>query len=478
MKKTKIVATIGPATRSIEMIEKLVDAGLNVARLNFSHDVCEEHGKSINYIRQVSQEKGQIIAIMQDLQGARVRTGVLPEEGIKISKGELIVLVDENDIKDINVQDKKIIPVTYKGLVKTVEVGHELYIQDKLIELITREVNDKYIVCESKRDGLILEHKGINFPHSHVDLPTITEKDKRDVKFGIEKQVDFIALSFVRSGEDVCELRNLIKEYAGKDADKFRIVVKIECLEAIKKFDEILSETDAVMVARGDLGIELPPEDIPFLQKDLIEKCVKAAKPVIVATHMLDSMINNLHPTRAEVSDVANAVIDHTDAVMLSGETANGKYPVESVEMMTKIIKKTESSAYKEAANYEETEFKCSESSICTAVSVAARSVDIKAILAMSSSGLIARTISKYRPKLPIFVATDNIKTANHLVMSWGVIPFNITMCDSVDELINRALDNLKNKEMINVDDKMIIVTGQPFAEFESLDSVRIHQVI
>lgn len=475
MKKTKIVATIGPASRPFEIVEKLVDAGLDVARLNFSHDVHAQHEISIDNIRKVSREKGRPLAIIQDLQGARVRVGRLPEDGIKVSKGELIILTDENNLAKIKINGKKIIPVTYPSLTKTVKVGHELYIQDKLVELVARKTAKDYLICESKRDGVILEHKGINFPHSVVDLPTITEKDKRDVKFGIKKKVDYIALSFVRSSADVKELRQLIKKYAGADeAVNFKIIVKIERPEAIEHFDEILAETDAVMIARGDLGIELPPEDIPFIQKDLITRCLKAAKPVITATHMLDSMARNLHPTRAEVSDVANAIIDHTDAVMLSGETADGKYPAEAVEMMRKIAQKSEASALSELKLEEA---RCAESAICTAVSGLAQKENVKAILAVSLSGQTARMISRYRPKVPIFVATESAETERHLVLSWGIFPFKVKYCEDIEKMIDDSIKIIKKRQLIKKGEKIIVIADRFLANSEEINLVKVYRV-
>ena len=478
MKKTKIVATIGPASRSLEMVEKLADAGLDVARLNFSHDVHAQHEISIDNIRKVSREKGRPLAIIQDLQGARVRVGCLPKEGVKISKGELIVLTDEKNLDKVKVRGKKIIPITYPGLTKTVKVGHELYIQDKLVELITRKATTNYLICESKRDGVILEHKGINFPHSAVDLPTITEKDKRDIKFGIKKKVDYIALSFVRSADDVKELRQLIKKYAGAgEANNFKIIVKIERPEAIEHFDEILAETDAIMIARGDLGIELPPEDIPFIQKDLITRCLKAAKPVITATHMLDSMINNLHPTRAEVSDVANAIIDHTDAVMLSGETATGKYPAEAVEMMNKIAQKSEASALSELDIRGKSEKACcAKSVICTAISGLTRKENVKAILAVSLSEQIARMISRYRPNVPIFIAVDNVETERHLALSWGVFPFRVKHCENIEKLIDNSIKIIRKRKFIKKGEKIIVIADRFFANSEDINLVKVYK--
>lgn len=477
MKKTKIIATIGPKTRSLEIVEKLIDAGMDVARLNFSHDVHEQHGLSIKYIRQASKVKNKPIAILQDLQGARVRTGILPEEGIKIAKGELIVLADEKEIDQVKIKDKKIISVTYPSLTKTVKVGHELYIQDKLVELITRKVEKGYIICESKREGVIYEHKGINFPHSKVDLPTITTKDKRDIQFGVKSKVDYIALSFVRSAQDVRDLRLLLKKYA-KDGERehFRVVVKIECLEAIKNFDEILAVTDAVMIARGDLGIEMPPEEIPFLQKELIIKCLQAAKPVITATHMLDSMIKNLHPTRAEVSDVANAILDHTDAIMLSGETANGKYPVESVEMMSRVAVKTESSPLSklDIQTYIK-QLHSAEYSMCLAVNSLAEERDMKAILVVSLSGKTARMISRYRPNLPIFVATDSKETERHLSLSRGAFPFYVKYCKDIEKLIANSLEYLKKNKKVEKGDKIIVIAGRPFADAYNIGLIKTY---
>jgi len=458
---------------------------MDAARLNFSHGTYSHHSMLVSNIRKAAKNQEKPIAIIQDLQGARVRVGNVSKDGVAVSMGEVIILADEKKIKKIGARQKtsrgkikRIIPITYPALTKTIKKGHRIFIDDKSIELAVKKVRVNYIECEAVRDGIIKTHKGINLPDSEVALPTITAKDKQDIEFGIKQGVDFIALSFVRSAGDVRQLRRLIKKYAGvKEAVKYKIIVKIERPEAVEHFDKILKETDAVMVARGDLGIELPPEDVPIIQKDIVAKCLKQAKPVIVATQMLESMINNLNPTRAEVSDVANAVIDHADAVMLSGETANGKYPAETVEMMKKIISKTERSAYDDLViNEIKAETGRSNLAIGTAVSVLAESEGIKSILAISLSSDTARAISRFRPEIPIIAATEHIETRQHLMLSWGVFPILIYPFKNISVLVKNLIDFIKDNGIVSKGDKVLVLIGDSYCEEKGINSIKILQ--
>jgi len=338
MKRTKIVCTIGPASDRKAILKRMINSGMNVARLNFSHNVLSYHAKLIKTLRALAKETKNPIAIIQDLQGPRIRLGDLPAKGLVVKKGQEVVLTTSKSH-----QNK--IPVTYEKMHLDIEPKDRILIADGLMELVAEKIAGRDILCRVVIGGTLFSHKGINLPDTNVSVPSLTDKDKTDLLFGVKQNVDFVAMSFVRTAKDVYDLKYLIQKYAKKLKLKtapIRVVVKIERKEAIENIDEIIEATDAVMVARGDLGIELPAEDVPLMQKMIIDKCLQAAKPVIVATQMLDSMIHSPRPTRAEVSDVANAVIDHTDAVMLSGETASGDFPVETVDTMRKIIEKAE----------------------------------------------------------------------------------------------------------------------------------------
>ena len=335
MRKTKIVCTIGPSSESLENIKKLIMAGMNVARLNFSHGDFEEHGNRIKNIRQASAELGKSIAILLDTKGPEIRTGKLKEEPIELVQDEFITLTTEEILGD-----KNRISITYKDLPGDVEVGSTILIDDGLIGLTVVDIQGTEIKCRIVNGGTIKSKKGVNVPGVNISLPGITEKDANDIKFGIEQGIDFIAASFVRKASDVLEIRQLLEQH---NATHIQIISKIENQQGVDNLDEILEVSDGLMVARGDLGVEIPAEDVPLVQKRMIEKCNRVGKPVITATQMLDSMQRNPRPTRAEASDVANAIFDGTDAIMLSGETAAGKYPVESVLTMSRIAEKAES---------------------------------------------------------------------------------------------------------------------------------------
>lgn len=477
-KRTKIVCTIGPASTDPETLEKMVEAGMNVARLNFSHGKHSAHAKLIASIRKLSVKTGKPIAILQDLQGPKVRCGELPPKGIELQVGGELVLSTEPGVKLPKVG------LTYDGLHNDVQPGDTLLIDDGLIDVKVTKVQGRDITCEVVTGGTLTSNKGINLPTATLGIPAITEKDTEDMRFGVEQGVDLVALSFVRNAKEIYDLRYLIREYeeelGGKVADKpsIRIIAKIEKHEAVRNIDEIMEATDGIMVARGDLGIEMPAEEVPLIQKSLIDRCLDAAKPVIVATQLLDSMIRNPRPTRAEVSDVANAVIDHTDAVMLSGETATGKYPVESVEAMTKIIMETEESKYDDLETERKDKRSASiEEAVSEVANILSHDIDAKLILAASLSGDTGRIVSRYRPELPILVATDNDRVRNQLGLSWGVKPFILPRCRSVEELVDRSLGYLKKKKLVDKSDKIILVAGEPVGESGGVNLVEIREV-
>ncbi len=461
-KRTKIVCTIGPASSSAEKIRALIEAGMNVARLNFSHGTHEEHAEVIQRIRTISAELDVPIAILQDLQGPKIRVGVLPKEGVELVAGEQVIFTTG----EASIGDKRL-PVTYDKLHEDVKAGERILLDDGLLSATVESVKGKDVICKVIDGGLLTSHKGVNFPETKLTVSAITDKDKDDLRFGVGQRVDWVALSFVRSSKELFDLRYLIKQFEeelGAEHHQFpiRIIAKMEKPDAIKNMEEIIEATDAIMVARGDLGIEMRAEEVPLIQKRLIDACRVAAKPVIVATQMLDSMIRNPRPTRAEVSDIANAVIDHTDAVMLSGETASGKYPVESVEMMARVITQTEASHYDDVLPRRESIAKTTEEAITEVASILARDVKAKLILVASMSGDTARLVSRYRPELPIAAATSDERVQYQMNLSWNVRPFLLPRCSSVEELIDRSIGHLKKKKTIKTGDKIIIVAGEP----------------
>ncbi len=476
-KRTKIVCTIGPACETEDTIAAMVKAGMNVARLNFSHGSYENHQMLIDTIRTVEEKTGHPIAIIQDLQGPKIRIGALPPKGIELKKGETVVFDTA-----IDQYDDEVIPVDYKDLHTYIEPKQRLLLADGKIETSVVDVVGTRITALVVVPGTITSHKGINLPDSNLTISAMTDKDRRDVRFGIEHDVDMIALSFVTSAKDILDLKFLIQEYQkelGKeDREGIRIIAKIERQEAVKRIDEILDVADGIMIARGDLGVEVRAEEVPLLQKRFIDLALEKAKPAIVATQMLDSMQVNPRPTRAEVSDVANAVIDHADAVMLSNETATGAYPVETVEMMAKIIHETELSEYdtlplrRYSRHDKQADIVMSEMS-----RVLAEDIGAKAILAASISGDTGRLISRYRPELPIAVATEDRRVQRQLNLSWGVIPFLLDTCHTIEELIERSMVELKTMRLVKDGDHMVVVAGEPVGQAGHINLLVVREV-
>lgn len=478
-KRTKIVCTIGPASNNPEMLEKMVAAGMNVARLNFSHGTHEQHAALIKMIRELAERTGQPIAILQDLQGPKIRVGDLPKEGVMLVKGETAVFSTEPDTALPKIS------VTYDKLHEDVKAGDVILLDDGLLEVKVVKVEGRDIVTTVVNGGPLTSHKGFNLPTATLSIPAITEKDREDVKFGVSQHVDWVALSFVRNAKEIYDLRYLIKDFERelgiehKYENPIRIVAKIEKHEAVRNIDEIIEAVDGIMVARGDLGIETPAEDVPLVQKQIIDKCLHAAKPVIVATQMLDSMIRNPRPTRAEVSDVANAVIDHTDAVMLSGESASGKFPLEAVETMARIARETEASKYDDLKTQHKNCIACqtTEVSVSEMATVLARDVGAKLILVASISGDTGRVVSRYRPELPILVATDNERVRQQLNLSWGVVPFILPRCRTVEELVDRSVGYLKKENLVEISDKIIVIAGEPVGQSGGVNLVEIREI-
>lgn len=490
-KRTKIVCTIGPSSESVDIITKMVKAGMNVARLNFSHGTYDNHKMLINNIRAVSEKTGEPVAIMQDLQGPKIRVGLLPDGGVTLKEGEMITfntaLVDYAG---------GVIPIDYQDLHQYLKKGERLLLDDgrietKVVRVVGTEINVEVVV-----GGILTSHKGINAPDSKLTVRALTDKDRQDVRFGVENDVDLIALSFVTKPEDILDLRYLIKEYEKelkkKPLQPIRIIAKIERNEAVRNIKLILEAADGIMIARGDLGIEIPAQEVPLVQKRLIDLALDAAKPVIVATQMLDSMQKNPRPTRAEVSDVANAVIDHTDAVMLSNETAIGQYPVETVETMSSIILETEKSVYDDLilrqaqggpafapamAGLRRGKGKKIDDIISQMSRSLAEEVNAKLILAASISGETARLISRYRPELPIVVATATDRVKRQLNLSWGVLPFILPPCRTIEELVERSVVELKKRQIVKMGDKIIVVAGEPIGHAGHVNLLEVREV-
>jgi pyruvate kinase len=456
-RQTKIVCTIGPATESPEMIRNLIKAGMNVARLNFSHGTHEQKGQIIDTIREISSELNQPIAILQDLSGPKIRTGrLISDLSVMLEDGADFTLVGE----DINGDQNKVSTSYFKVISGKIKSGDRIFLADGSIELIVNEINKDEIRCKVVAGGELRSRQGINFPGVALNIPAVTEKDLNDLAFGIEKGVDLVALSFIQRAWDLIPVKNMIQN-KGLDIP---IIAKIEKHEALGNIDEIIDIADGVMVARGDLGIEIPLEQVPVMQKMITNKAGIKGKPVITATQMLESMIENSRPTRAEVTDVANAIFDGTDAVMLSGETAIGKYPIQSVEMMNKIALYTEPYLHYEEIlrQRSSTNNRTVPDAIGHAACYTALDINAKAIICCTRSGYTARMVTKYRPK-PMIIAVTPLETTYHrLALSWGVIPLKIEDTENTDSMIEKALYASKNAGLVALGDSVVITAGVP----------------
>ena len=459
MKKTKIICTMGPNTNDRDLMKKLVEHGMDIARFNFSHGDHEEQKSRMDMLKAVREEVGKPVAILLDTKGPEIRTGLLKDgKKVILEAGQLFTLTTEEIIGD-----NKKVSITYDGLAEDVEIGTKILIDDGLIELEVKNITDTEMVCLVINGGELGQRKGVNVPNVPVRLPALTQKDKEDIVFGVEQGVDFIAASFVRSAEGILEIKALLKEC---NAPYIPIIAKIENGEGIKNIDEILHCADGIMVARGDLGVEIPAQELPYIQKWLIQKCNDNYKPVITATQMLDSMMRNPRPTRAEVTDVANAVYDGTDAVMLSGETAQGKYPLEALQMMTEIVKNTEEHLdYDTLLEKARVNQKKSVSSAIGYSSVAAAtSLNAKCIITPTASGATARVVSKLKPKAMIVGVTPNEDTLRRMQIFRGVYPVKSIPYNSTDEICEDAINLAKAKGLVEEGDVVVLTAGIPSA--------------
>ncbi len=455
-KKTKIVATIGPASEKEEILREMIKKGLDVARFNFSHGEHNWHKKVMSRVRKVSKELKMPVAILADLQGPRIRTLVKSE--VLLKKGDKVYVYEIGQKIDKKNTDKKMIFLDKKNILKNLKKGQDILIEDGLIKIKIAK-NGK--ICEARviDGGVVKNHKGVNIPGADLNIEVITKKDKKDLEFALKNDVDFVAISFVKNGGDIKRLRKIIQRQ--KKENQPQIIAKIERKEAIDNLDEIIEETDAVMVARGDLGIEMDTSKVIILQKEIIDKSIKKVKPVIVATQMLNSMMDNPRPTRAEIGDVTNAVIDHVDAVMLSGESATGKYPLESVFIMSEIIKKTEESIYDDIRRALEYKIKSDYAIVVKSAYELAKSFNAKAICMISISGFTAKLVSHFRPDQQILVITNNKKTYNQSALLWGVDCYLTKKGDKLDIFIDDLVKRAKQDKKLKKDDKLVIIVGR-----------------
>ena len=455
-KRTKIICTIGPASNKPAKLRQMIKAGMNVARLNLSHATHADHKKLMRNVRSAARELKKPIPIIGDLQGPKIRVGDLPDKGSKLVKGQTVE-----------------VPVTYPDLYKDVKKGDRILLDDGLLEGRCVSGKKGFLKFEVKIGGPLTSHKGMNFPDTTLSVSAITEKDKRDAVFAVQQKCEWVALSFVTDPKDIRHLRRILSKAAEKDQPLPKIIAKIEKHEAIRRFDEILKEADAIMVARGDLGIETAAEQVPLVQKEIISKCRAAAKPVIVATQMLDSMIHNPRPTRAEVSDIANAVIDHADAVMLSGETATGKYPLEAVSTMAKIAEETEASHFDDVSLKEGMALAAMVSdSVGGAAALMAETMHAKVILVGTMSGQTAQMVSRFRPELPIVVAAPTDFVRRQINLSWAVYPIVVSGAKKRSDLVKRSITKLRQAKVVKSRDKIITVTSPPSSEPANLVEV------
>lgn len=468
MKKTKIVGTIGPASESEEILTQLFESGLNVCRLNFSHGSHEEHKIRIDMIKKIRERLNLPIAILLDTKGPEVRLREFEEGSVFLSEGDPFTFTTREVMGN-----QSICSVSYHGLARDVSVGDRILVDDGLVQFEVVDVlNGSDILCRTLNSGELKNRKSINIPHVKIQLPAVSERDREDLIFGIEQGVDFVAASFIRTDEDVLEIRKVLEEHGGQNIE---IIAKIENQEGVDNIDAILRVADGVMVARGDLGVEIAVEDIPLVQKMLIQKANRAGKNVITATQMLDSMIRNPRPTRAEVTDVANAIIDGTGAIMLSGETAAGKYPVESVRTMVNIALRIEQSLDYGAVLRDSSDEKTTTYAIGKATCTTALDLDAVAIIAATSSGYTAGAISKFRPKSPIIAATTSEGVRRKLSLTWGVYSILSPYTESTDDVIETSIHGAMQAGYVNAGDLVVITAGIPVGVAGSTNLLKVH---
>jgi pyruvate kinase len=465
--RTKIVATIGPASDSPEKIKAMMLAGMSVARLNFSHGSYDDHAQRIQQLRAISEELELPLTLLQDLQGPKIRVGDLPSEGMELLPDAALTLVPLEEFSG----QPNTVAIDYPYVAEEAEPGTQVLLDDGLLELEVKEIQGNAVICRVVTGGILKSHKGVNFPTLNLRLPSMTEKDKQDLEFGVKQGVDIISLSFVRRAEDVQELKALLKE---KGAD-IPVLAKLEKPQAIANLQAIVNECDAIMVARGDLGVEMSPEKVPLIQKRIIRMCNQKGIPVITATQMLDSMIRNPRPTRAEVSDVANAIMDGTDAVMLSGESAVGDYPVESVQMLARIATDVEPEA--EYINYPPPEIS-DPHAISEALNAIDQVIDLRCIVTFTETGHSAKLAAAERPSVPVVAVTENYQVYHRLNLAWGVKPLLVEhLADTIDGMFQQIDHCLTERNLADRGDKVLIMGGVPMHKAGSTNFLKIHTI-
>ncbi len=471
MRKTKIICTLGPASEQPHVLKQLIELGTNVVRLNFSHGDYEEHTRRIKLVKKYRAEREVPVAILLDTKGPEIRLGNFKDRAVKVKEGQPFTLTTDDCLGD-----ETRVSVSYKDITNDVYKGSRILIDDGLIELIVDDITDKDVNCIVVNGGILGDHKGVNIPGIPLNLPNLTDKDREDIKFGIANGVDYIASSFVQRAEDIIAIRDFLKENGG---EHIHVIAKIENQLGVDNIDDIIDVADGVMIARGDLGVEIPIENVPIVQKRIINKCILAGKPVITATQMLDSMMRNPRPTRAEVSDVANAIYDGCDAIMLSGETAAGKYPIETFITMDNIARKVEGNIdydgkYMEGClrNIATTTHAISHAS-CTVAS----ELEATAIITPTKSGYTAKMVSRYRPKPPIIATTTSYHVYRKLALIWGVVPNLSPDVQSTDEMIEKSIDAALDTKKVQNGDVVVITAGVPVGESGKTNLIKVHVV-
>lgn len=469
-RRVKIVCTMGPACWDHDMVTRLAEAGMNVARFNFSHGDYESHGRALETVRSVSSETGRVIASLLDTKGPEIRTGLLAgHKHVMLAQGSKFTL----ELSECEGNASRVF-IDYAKLPREIKAGQDIYIDDGSIRLTAENITQNSIVCSVAVGGELGERKGVNVPGANLSVPTLTDKDISDIRWGVEHGMDFIAVSFVRSAEDIDKVRGVMDRCGGG----MKVIAKIETAQAVKNFSSILEVSDGVMIARGDLGVEIPTEDVPVVQKKIIETCRSRGKFVIVATQMLDSMIRNPKPTRAEASDVANAVIDGTDAVMLSGETAGGKYPLESVVMMSKIAARAEQAARELGKNPDSfADVSRTSDAVSHAAEMIAENIKASAIISLTRSGSTACMVSKYRPECRVIGLTPSQATCRFLSVVWGVEPYVCPFSNDMVATITEAVKLLKKNGTVADGDNIVITSGLPLGVAGSTNSVHVYTV-
>lgn len=468
MLRTKIICTLGPSSEDKQTIKQLIKAGMNIARINLSHGTHDEHRKRINALKEVCGELKVNVALLLDTKGPEIRLGTFYGGKITLKKGQEFILTSKPLIGD-----EKIAFINFDNIAKTVEPGEKILLSDGLIELCVKKIEGENVICTVLNSGEIGDRQGVNIPNKSLPLPALTQRDIEDLQFAVKVGADFVAASFVRKADDVREIRRVLDKNGGSD---IHIIAKIENQEGINNIDEIIDVADGIMIARGDLGVEIPVQEVPLVQKQIISKCNIAGKPVITATQMLDSMIRNPRPTRAEATDVANAIFDGTDAIMLSGETAAGKYPVEAATMMAKIAEKADIAAL-EAGKQRQITVKSITDAISHATCSIASELGAKAIITSTKSGYTARAVAKFRPKAPIIAVTYNEKVIKTLQLIRGVMPLKVNKTSTTDEMFHEALKGAVTSGMVISGDLVVITAGVPVNVTGTTNLIRVHVV-